>query len=149
MLTKPNSSGSIVLPAVTASVSAAPSKMQFGQEKELVWHNSDRMVDGQCCFAPVNSYSLSFIYQVIGVISTWGLVAVIWQEGKQAVWVAVAVSKMHGATVGGEALGAAFSSDVFWNDPQEYVIMHEPVHWRRVARVAVHPNTKVVILVGV
>ena len=148
MLTKPNSSGSIVLPAVTASVSAAPSKMQFGQEKELVWHNSDRMVDGQCCFAPVNSYSLSFIYKVIGVISTWGLVAVVWQEGKQAVF-AVAVSKLHVVTVGGEALDGGLSCDVFRDDPQEDVIMHEPVHWRRVARVAVHPNTKVVILVGV
>ena len=148
MLTKPDSSGSIVLPAVTARVSATSAKMQFGQEKELVWHNSDRMVDVPCCFAPVNSYSSSFIYQVTGEISAWGLVTVIWQEDKQAVWVAVAVSKMHGAIVGDEALGVALSRDVFWDDPQEDVIMHEPVHWRCVARVAVHPNTKVVILVG-
>ena len=148
MLTKPNSSGSIVLPAVTARVSAAPSKMQFGQEKELVRHNSDRILDGPCCFAPVNSYSLSFIYQIIVVISAWGLVQVIWQESKQAVF-AVAVFKLHGVTVGGEALDGGLSCDVFWDDPQEDVIMHEPVHWRRVARVAVHPNTEVVILVGV
>ena len=123
--------------------------MQFGQEKELVWHNSDGMVDGQCFFAPLNSYSLSFIYQVTGVIRAWGLVAVIWQEGKQAVWVGVTVFKLHGVTVGGKALDVALCCDVFWDDPQEDVVIHELVHWRRVARVAVHLDTKVVILVVV
>lgn len=123
--------------------------MQFGQEKELVWHNSNRMVDGECCFAPNNSYSLSFIYRVTGEIRAWGLVAVIWQEGKQAVWVAVTVFKLYGVTVRDEALDVALCRDVFWDDPQEDVIMHEPVHWRRVACVAVHPDTKVVMLVVV
>ena len=43
--------------------------MQFGQEKELVvGHDTDLMVDGQCCYAPVNSYSFSFIYRVTGVV---------------------------------------------------------------------------------
>jgi len=122
--------------------------MQFGQEKELVGHDADRMVNGRCCFAPINGYSLSFIHRVTGVIRAWGLVAVIWQEGEQAVWVAVTVLKLHGVTIGGETLDVALCRNMFWDDPQEDVIMHEPVHWRRVARVAVHPDTKVVLLVG-
>ena len=36
---------------------------------------------------------------------------------------------------------------MFWDDPQEDVIMHELVHWRRVAGVAVHQDTKVVMQV--
>lgn len=46
--------------------------------------------------------------------------------------------------IGGEALDAAPCRGVFWDDPQEDVIAHEPVHWRRVASVAVHQDTKVV-----
>ena len=46
--------------------------------------------------------------------------------------------------IGGEALDAAPCRGVFWDDPQENVIAHEPVHWRRVASVAVHQDTKVV-----
>ena len=73
----------------------------------------------------------------------------IWQEGEQAVWVSVTVSKLHGVTIGGEALDGAFCRNMFWDDTQEDIIFHDFVHWRRVARVAVHPDTKVVILVGV
>lgn len=46
--------------------------------------------------------------------------------------------------IGGEALDGAPCRGVFWDDPQKDVITHEPVHWRRVASVAVHKDTKVV-----
>jgi len=90
--------------------------MQFCQEKELVGHDADRMVDGQCCFAPVDSNSSSFIYWVTGKIRAWGSVEVIWQEGKQAVWVAVTVFKMHGTAIGDEALDGAFCCNMSWDD---------------------------------
>ena len=44
----------------------------------------------------------------------------------------------------GEALDGAPCRGMFWDDPQEDVIMHEPVHWWRVARVAVDQDPKVV-----
>ena len=118
--------------------------MQFGQEEELVGHGADRIVDGPSCIAPVNSYPLALIYRIIGVTRGRYLMVVIRQEDEQAVWVGITVLKLHDAMIGSEALHAAPCRRMSWDDPQEDVIMHEPVHWRRVARAAVHKDTKVV-----
>ena len=118
--------------------------MQFGQEEEVVGHGLDRIGDGPSCIAPLNSYPLALIYQVTAVIRARYLMVVIRQEGEQAVWVGIAVPKLHDAMIGGEALDGASCRRMFWDDPQEDVIMHEAVHWLRVARVAVHQDTKVV-----
>lgn len=118
--------------------------MQFGQEEELVGHGADRIGDGPCRVAPVNGYPLAFKYGVIGEIRARDLMVVIRQEGEQAVWVGVTVPKLDNAMIGGETLDGAPCRGMFWDDPQEDVIMHEPVHWRRVARVAVDQDTKVV-----
>ena len=134
----------IIFPAVAARVTAASSKMQFGQEEELVGHGADRIGDGPCRVAPVNGYPSAFIIQVTGVIRTRDLVVLIRQEGEQAVWVGVSVPKLDNAMIRGGALDGAPCRGMFWDDPQEDVIMHEPVHWRRVARVAVDQDTKVV-----
>jgi len=143
-LTKADGRALIICPAVAARVTAASSKMQFGQEEELVRHGADRIGDGPSCIAPVDSYPLAFKYRVIGEIRARGLVVVIRQEGEQAVWVGITVPKLHDAMIGGEALDGTPCRCMFRNDPQEDVVMHEPVHWRRVARVAVHQDTKVV-----
>lgn len=74
---------------------------------------------------------------------------VIRQEGEQAVWVGITVSKLHDAMIGGEALDGAPCRGRFWDDTQKDVITHEAVHWRRVASVAVHQDTKVVTPVEV
>lgn len=118
--------------------------MQFGQEEELVRHGADRIDDGPCCVAPVNSYPLAFKYRVIGEIRARVLMVVIRQEGEQAVRVGITVPKLDNAMIGGEALDCAPCRGMFWDDPQEDVIMHEPVHWWRVAHVAVHQDTKVI-----
>lgn len=106
VLTKTNSSSLIVFPAVAARVTTTATKMQFRKEEELIGHGADRMVDGPCCIAPGNGHSLAFIYQITGVIGAWHLVIVIWQEGKQAVWVAITVPKLDKAMIGGETLVA-------------------------------------------
>ena len=56
-----------IFPAVTARVTAASSKMQFGQEEELVGHGADRIGDGTSSFVLVNSYPLALVYRVVGV----------------------------------------------------------------------------------
>ena len=111
--------------------------MQFGQEEELVGHGADRIVDGPSCIAPVNGYPLALIYRIIGLTRGRYLMVVIRQEGEQAVWVGITVLKLHDAMIGSEALHSAPCRCMSWDDPQEDVIMHEPVHWRRVARAAV------------
>lgn len=139
----------IIFPAVAARVTAASSKMQFGQEEELVRHGADRIGDGPCCVAPVNSYPLAFKYRVIGEIRARVLMVVIRQEGEQAVRVGITVPKLDNAMIGGEALDCAPCRGMFWDDPQEDVITHESVHWRRVAVVPVYQDTKIVMLVVV
>ena len=67
-------------------------------------------------------YPLSFIYRVTGVIRGWSLFLVIWQECEQAVWVAVTVCKLHGVTIGDEALDVAFCRNFLWDDTQENAI---------------------------
>lgn len=121
--------------------------MQFSQEEELARHGAHRFDDRRSCIAPVDSYPLTFIYQIIGVIRARDLVAVIRQEGEQAVWVGITVPKLDDAMIGGEALVCTFCRHMFWNDPQEDVIMHERVNWLPVARVIIHQDTKVVSLV--
>ena len=110
----------------------------------MVRHGADRINDGPSCIAPVISYPLAFKYRVIGEIRARYLMVLIRQEGEQAVWVGITVSELYDAMIGGEALEGALCGRMFWNDPQEDVIMHEAVHWLRVARVAVHQDTKVV-----
>ena len=69
---------------------------------------------------------------------------VIRQEGEQAVWVGITVPELYDAMIGGEALDVAPCRRMSWDDPQEDVIMHEAVHWPRVASVAIHEDTEVV-----
>jgi len=56
------------------------------------------------------------------VIRGWSLFLVIWQECEQAVWVAVTVCKLHGVTIGDEALDVAFCRNFLWDDTQENAI---------------------------
>ena len=143
-LTKADGRALICFPAVAACITAASSKMQFSQEEELVRHGAHRIDDRRSCIAPVDSYPLTFIHQITGVIRARDLAAVIRQEGEQAVWVGVTVPKLDDAMIGSEALDCTFCRHMFWDDPQEDVIMHERVNWLRVARVLVHQDTKAV-----
>ena len=63
---------------------------------------------------------------------------VIRQEAEQTAWVGIRVPKLHDVMIGGKALDAAPCRHMFWDDPQEDVIMFEAVHWRHVTRVVVH-----------
>ncbi len=142
-----NSNGSgviaILVPAITGGVTATASKMQLGQEEELVWHHAIRMSDGNALGAPVHRDTAAFINQAGTMVTAWGLKIMVWQERKQAVGISVAISKLDDVAVGFKALVIIILCGWFRNDPKENVIPHEVVLWLCVTSEAVDQNSEI------
>ena len=128
-------------PAVTGGVGTTTTKMQLRQEKELVRHGANRIGDGNCFGAPIDSHIASF-KTTFGAVVTWSLHIEVWKECKIAVGIGIAISKLDFVPVGFEALDITAACSVCWNYSEKNVISHESVDWFSVTVVAVDPHPK-------